>query len=144
MSTPVHILDGRGTKQRVSVSDIGQLIVAPFAHDETKFVELAEDDIAYNFYGPKAGFEFVITGMRIKANRQVSNTVDATIIIYEASAAGTTVVDKILHEEAMIRGESATLLPMNILVNEGKYINAKTSDDDVFMTIMGYRIPRLS
>ena len=34
-------------------------------------------------------------------------------------------------------------LALNILVNEGRFIIAKTDDDDVFLTIMGYYIPAL-
>lgn len=142
MSTPVQITDGnKGTKSKAGVSKIGQLIVAPFAYDETQFIELAANDTAYNFYKPKVGEQFVITGLRAKADRQVSNTVDADVVIYEASSSTTLTVDKILHQEAMIRGDSVTLNPTNILVNAGKYVNAKTTDDDIHMTIMGYYIP---
>jgi len=142
MSTPVQITDGnKGTKSKAGVSKIGQLIVAPFAYDDTQFIELAADNTAYNFYKPKVGEQFVITGLRAKADRQVSNTVDADVVIYEASSPTSLTADKILHQEAMIRGDSVTLNPTNILVSKGKYVNAKTTDDDIHMTIMGYYIP---
>ena len=105
------------------------------------FKELAVADTAYNFYVPVANKRFVITGITIKADRDVSNTVDAIVIIYEASSEDTLTVDKEIYQEAMIRGERATLLPLNIILNEGVWLNAKTSDDDIYMTIMGYYIP---
>ena len=44
----------------------------------------------------------------------------------------------------MVRGEKSELFPLNILVAPGKYVNAKTTDDDIHMTIMGYYISELS
>ena len=141
MSLEVFIRDADG--QLVRVSKLGQLTIGPFAFDETQSLELAEDDTAYNFFKPKSGQQFVITGMLLKANRQVSNTVDARVVIYESPDPDSLTEDKILLEEAMIRGESRTINPMNVLVNQGKFINAKTSDDDIFVTIMGYYVPAL-
>lgn len=144
MSLPVEITDGKGKNYKVKVSSIGQLIVAPVAYEETKFNELAADNTAYNFYGPKAGQQFVITGIRARADRDVSTTVDAVVVVYEAVASDTTTVDKVLHQENLVRSESINLIPTNILVNEGKYINAKTTDDDIHMTIFGYYIDKLT
>ena len=146
MSIPVQILgtpSGGGRMTPVGISSNGQLYVAPISYDLTQFLELAEDNTAYNFYVPIAGCNFVITGIRAVADKQVSSSVDAIVIIYEASSANTTVVDKTLHQEAMVQELSVTLLPINILVTEGKYINAKTTDDDIHMTIMGYYIKRI-
>lgn len=142
MPTPVHLLGRRGN-WAADVTQLGQLVTAPFAYDETVFKELAADNTAYNFYKSKSGQQFVITGIRAKADRDVSNTVDADVVIYEAASEDTTTVDKILHQEAMIRGESITLVPLNILVAAGKYVNAKTTDDDIHMTLFGYYIPVL-
>ncbi len=122
------------------VTPLGQLVVAARAYDEVVFKELAEDDTAYNFYAPKPGQQFVITLLRAKADRDVSPTVDAAVVIYEADTDSTTTVDKVLHQEAMIKGESVTL-SMNLLVTAGKFVNAKTTDDDIHMTVMGYYVP---
>lgn len=118
-----------------------QLVVAPFDYDDSVFKELATDDVAVNFYPPKAGMRFVITILRARADRDVSPTADATVIIYEASSESSTTTDKVIHEENMVRGESFTINPMNFIVTEGKWVNAKTTDDDIHMTIMGYYVP---
>jgi len=144
VTAPTHILDGGGTRAKAGVTSIGQLIIAPFAYDTPEFRELNIINTAFSFFSPRVGGQFVISGMRIKAGRFVSNTVDATIIIYEAPSKTSLTEDKILFEEALIRGESATLLPINILVNEGKFINAKTDDATIFINIFGYYIPRLT
>jgi hypothetical protein len=138
MPTPVTIKFG---PYEVKVTPLGQLVIAPLAYDETEFRELAELDTAYNFYKPRSGQQIVITGIRAKADRQVSNTVDADVVIYEAISETTLTVDKVLHREAMVRGESFTFTPLNILVRAGKYINAKTTDDNIYMTLMGYSVP---
>ena len=134
-------IEGNGITVRVTKS--GELVVAPLAYSETKFVELAEDNTGYNFFGPKSKKQFVITGINAKADRGVSTTVDAVVIVYEASTEDTTTVDKVLFQDAMVRGEKSELFPLNIFVNAGVWVNAKTSDDDIHMTIMGYYIDKL-
>ena len=76
----------------------------------------------------------------MKADRNVSNTVDAIVEIYAASSNNTLTVDKTLHQESLSRGESSTFVPLNLIVAEGKFINGKTSDTNVPMTIMGYYV----
>jgi hypothetical protein len=141
MAVPARIVDG---PYAARVTGLGQLVVAPLAYDETEFRELAVANTAYNFYVPRSGKQFIITGIRAKADRQVSPTQDADVVIYEASAPDTTTVSKVLHQEAMVQGESVALLPLNILVNTGVWVNAKTTDDDIHMTIFGYYIPMFS
>ncbi|KKN35534.1 hypothetical protein LCGC14_0782680 [marine sediment metagenome] len=132
---------GKGDVAKVTVG--GELVIAPLGYDESKFVELAEDNTAYNFYAPKSGHQFIITGIRAKADRQVSPTVDAVVIVYEATSLDTTVVSKVLHQEAMVQGDNMSLLSMHAKVNPGVWVNAKTTDDDIHMTIWGYYIPEL-
>ena len=143
MSIPAQIIDGAGTKVKTIVTKIGQLVTSPYDYDETTFTELAEDDTAYNFYKPRVGQQFVITGIIASADAQVSNTADATVVVYEASSTSTLTVDKTLLQLAMVRFDQITFSP-NILVREGKFVNAKTTDDDIHMTITGYYIPKLS
>lgn len=76
----------------------------------------------------------------MRADRDVSATVDADVIIYEADSDTETTVTRVLFEEAMVRGEHTGLSGLNILVSAGKWVNAKTSDDDIHMTIMGYYV----
>jgi hypothetical protein len=139
----VLILDGGGKGRAALVTSIGQLVTAPFAYDETVFKELAADDTAYNFWPPKPGEQFVITGVLFRADKQVSSTVDATVVVYEATTDSTITVSKILIQFAVVQGDIINATPLNLLVNEGRYVNAKTDDDDIHMTIMGYYIDKL-
>ena len=139
----VQSVDGTGSGKSAKVTSGNEVAIAPVAYDESKFVELGVVNTAYNFYGPLPGKQFIITGIRGKADRQVSATVDADVILYEASSIDSTTVDKVLHREALIRGESFSLTGIHVKVAPGKWVNAKTSDDDIYMTIFGYYIPAL-
>ncbi len=142
MTVAFNIVGPNG--KNVEVTPSGELVVAPLSYNKTVFNELAEDDTAYNFYEPKTLQQFVITGFNMKADRDVSTTVDATVIIYEAESKNSTTVSKVLFQEAMVRGERTGQDNANILVNPGVWINAKTSDDDIHMTIMGYYINEIN
>jgi hypothetical protein len=140
----VNIIDGGGNGVKVRVTSIGQLVTAPASYDETAFRELAVDDTAYNFYGARAGQQFVVTGVLFRADKQVSSTVDAIVVIYEATTDSTITVSKVLIQFAVVQGDIISATPLNILVTEGRYVNAKTTDDDIHMTIMGYYVDKIS
>jgi len=123
---------------KVTVS--GELVIAPLHYSDPQFIELAEPDTAYNFFAPISDKSFVITGFNMKADRDVSTTVDASVIIYEADGEDETTVSKVLFQEALVRGERTGYTNMNTFVNSGKWINAKTTDDDIHVTIFGYYI----
>lgn len=121
-----------------NVSDQGALIVAPVSFDETAFNSLDATGTAFNFYSPTVGRQFIITGLLAFANKDVSDASDTIIEIYEASSTTATAVDKTLFKFGMGKLTVLPLVPLNLLVAEGKFINAKTDDDVIFMTIMGY------
>lgn len=143
MTTPVNIVDGSGDKNRATVTSNGQLIVSPINYDLTEYRELGTPNTAYNFYQPKAGKQFVITALFLKADKQVSAITDADVVIYEASSEDTTTISRILFQTALAEDDNIIATPINILVNEGAYINGKTDDDDIHVTITGYYINRV-
>ena len=140
MTHIVTIQNGVGSSYKVCVTKAGQLVTAPFSYDDTMHVELGEPDTGYIFYEPKPDKRFVITGMVVKADKQVSSSVDAAVVVYESEDGDTTVVSKVLFETAMVQGDSLVIMPLNIITTEGVWVNAKTTDDDIHMTIMGYYI----
>lgn len=124
---------------RAAISRIGQVIVAPFAYDEVVALTLTDANVAVTFYKPVVGRQFVITGILLTADSNVTGS--ALVDVFEANAEFSTSVDKaILHVEILKNGYR-DITNLNILSGEGKYINALTDDDDVFVTIMGYYIP---
>ncbi len=136
----VDFLSGSGQKVYAGVNEFGGLVTGPLVFDDTKFIELAESNTAYNFFGPKVGLCFIITGVTFRADKQVSSTVDASVVIYEASSPTSTTVDDLLLQWAVVQGDIIQLAPLRVLVTDGVYLNAKTTDDDIHMTIIGHYV----
>lgn len=135
-----YLVDGTGKKSRAKVTGNGELVTSPIAYDEAEYRALDEINTAYNFYAPTSGKRFVITGLVLKADKQVSSTVDADVVVYEAGEATSTTASRTIFQMAMVEGDLLALNPINILTTEGVYINAKTTDDDIHVNIMGYYI----
>ena len=138
MSIPVYLVGSNG--QRVAVNDTGELLIAPGDYDLAVFKELAEPDTAYNFFKPDNNKKFVLTGFLAYADKQVSTVNNATVIIYEADAPDSTTVDKALVQFELGQNQSVPFPSLRILGNIGVYVNAKTDDDDIHMTIFGHFI----
>ena len=77
-------------------------------------------------------------------DKQVGANEDATVTIFEASDATTSTQDKVLLTFVLTQSTVVSLLPLNIIVNEGKFVNGETDNDDVHMNIFGYYIPSLA
>lgn len=140
MAIEVRITVGGKT---VKVTPSGELVIAPLSYDETSFKELTPANTGLNFYEPLPGQQFVITAVLLRADKNVSNTADATVVIYEANSTDSTTVDKVLIQFAVVRDDIITSVPLRILVAKGKFVNGKTTDASIHMTITGYYIDEL-
>jgi hypothetical protein len=139
---PVEIKSGNSaTKAKVTSS--GQLVVGPLSYDVTEFNTLDVINTAYNYFKPLAGKQFVITTIVVFADKDIANNSATEIVIYEADAPDTTTPTKILLQFGMGQLTTLPIVPLNLLINKGKFVNAKTNDDDIHMTIMGYYIDAL-
>lgn len=132
-----------GAVNEARVTALGQVVIGAIAYDETEFNELGTINTAFNFYLPKSGQQFVITAILVYGDKQVSSSTNATVIIYEATTDETITVSKVLLQFEIGQNQLLPFTPLNLLVAEGVFINAKTDDDDIHMTIMGYYIPVL-
>ena len=124
----------------VAVNKDGELRSSPIA-DKSKFHNMDSTGTAFSFFPPIDGSQFCITLMRYKAAQNVQPTTDAEVIVYQDDAADGTAAaaDDILHQDALVRGQAATI-PALLLVDAGKFLNAKTSDATIPMTIMGHYV----
>ena len=134
-----QITDGYGKGTKATVTSIGQLVVAPYAYNEVKYLLLDTAAAGYTFFAPKAGQQFVLTGILLTAD---SNVVGSCIVdIYESVlAASATIGTSLFHFEILKNGRR-DLSGLNILISEGAHVNAKTDDDDVFATLFYYYVP---
>ena len=124
----------------ISSNEAGELLISDGPYDLSTFNELDIINTAYNFFTPKGREQFVITGFLIYGDKQVAASTNATIIIYEASQKDSITTDRILVQVEVGQNQSIPFPSIRILCNKGVYINAKTDDDDVHMTIFGHYV----
>jgi len=128
----------------VKVTASGELVVGPLHYSDTKFNTLDVAGTASNFYGPEPKKQFVITAILAFADKDVNDTTDTIITIYEANSPTSATADKVLLQFGMGKLTVISATPLSILVNAGVFINAKTGDDDIHLNIMGFYIDELS
>ena len=107
-----------------------------YSFSDVSFQNLSTNDVAENFFKPLAGKRLVITDVIIQADRNV--TTQALIDIFEANAIDSTTVDKQLFQFDLPKQESLVLTGLNIITTEGVFINGKTDDNNVLLSIGGY------
>ena len=138
MSVPVVLVGGGG---EATVTHAGQLHVAPYAYDTVEAQEMTVINTAYNFYKPRVGYDFVITGILLGGDRNIGAN-GSLVEVYEATAADSTVVTKLILKVDLLKQTSRDILPMNILVENGLFVNAKMDDNNIEATITGYYITK--
>ncbi len=135
---PVRLM-GDGTQQ-VKVNEAGELLISDGPYDLATFNELGTVDTAYNFFGPRGREQFVITGFLMYGDKQVNSSTNATVTIYESSQKDSTTEDRVLVQVEVGQNQSIPFPNIRILCNKGVYLNAKTDDDDIHMTIFGHYV----
>jgi len=140
MATPTIIKDHK-TANVVRVTEFGQLVVAPLDYSKPLTKLLTPADTAVNFIEPEQGQSIVITDIISSANKDVSTTTPANILIYEADAPDVLNVGNLILNPQLTRGENLPLTGLNLIIPEGKWVNASTDDDVITLTIMFYRVP---
>jgi len=138
MSTPVRIVNQDG--RSVRVTEFGQLVVSSVDYSVPVNQKLDTINTAFNFVAPVAGQQIVVTDIILTANKNVGAS-DATVEIYTATAIDTTTVDASILQLEMKKNTSLSLTSLNMITDDGVWLNAKTDDNDVFATIMYYRVP---
>ena len=138
MAIPVRLEDqGRQAK----ITQIGQVVTAPFAYNKVKAVTMATGGTGYNFFPPLVGKQFVVTNVFITALKSI--TTDVLVDVYETSTLTGTTIDKGILPIEMLKSTFRDFFDLNLLITEGKYLNAKADDDTVLMTILGYYTPKI-
>jgi len=126
------------------VSDFGELITGSLSYDESSTLKMEAASTVYNIVTPSTGEYIVITGMLLYANRNVSATTEATVDVYCSSAgpsSARTGSSMLLTE--IPKQSYRDITSLSLFCEPGNWINATTSDDDVYITIMYKRIRKL-
>jgi hypothetical protein len=139
MPVPSHIVDPHnGLAARVT--EFGQLVVAPIAYSVPVADTLTVINTAYNFVEPEAGHQIVITDVILTADKTVGVN-GAAVEIYTADSPTSTVVTKSVLDIEMLKNTSRDLIGLNFLVGKGRWVNAKSDDVNIQVTIGYYRVP---
>ncbi|MCZ7404285.1 MAG: hypothetical protein O8C67_05050 [Candidatus Methanoperedens sp.] len=142
MTLKTAIRDGHnGTGSLAGVTDIGELVVGGFANENilTTFNAMNAANTSFNFYPPSSNMRFVITTIFFDTPAPATN-----IVIYEADTSITTTPNKII---LTISISGKNFFPITFpfggfpTVTSGEFLNAKTDNATVNMTIMGYYVP---
>jgi len=139
MSIKTKISDGGGKGTLAKVSSRGQLITAPLAFSKVYNATAAVINTAYNIITPRTNKQFVITSVLLYANKSVGAS-DATVTVYEADASDTLTSTEDVFSIEMVKQTSLVLSSLNLILSEGKWLNIKTDDDDIFITVTGYYV----
>lgn len=126
-----------GVITKVHVTKNGELAVNSLSYSEPYYVELGVNDQIYNVVDAKTAHRFIIVGMLIGADRNVS--VDCSVHVYEATTVDGT-AEKTIITIDLNKGEHTYLNLINLSTQEARYINATTDDDDVDLTVFGYYV----
>ena len=134
MTIPVHIVGGNA---EVQVTAHGELVVAPLSPNVSKHHTMALVDTAYNFAVPKIGQIMRLQNILIYANKGVG-TNDATIEVYTTNAIDSLEVIETVLTIELPKYASRDLIGLNLELPEGVFLNAKTDDNTIYATMMGY------
>lgn len=140
MPVPAVITDSNSDNS-AKVTIFGQLVVAPLDYSTPVAVDLDVINQAFNFITPLAGHGIVITDIVVGANKDVSTVDPANIEIYQADAVDSLTANPSILKPRLTRAGNLPLTGLNLLVPEGKWVNAKTDDAIITVTLMFYRVP---
>ena len=138
MAVPSHIVDPHnGLAARVT--EFGQLVVAPIAYSTPITGTLSVINTAVNFVEPKGNHQIIITDVILSSDKNVG--VDgAAVLVYCSDAIDSTTVVAGILEVNMLKNTARDLIGLNLIVGEGKWVNAKTDDATIEVTIGYYRV----
>ena len=139
MPVPVHISDPK-TGNKASVTEFGQLVVAPVDYSTPVTASMSVIDTPYMLISPVSGKAIVVTAMILTANRNIGIN-DATVTIYASDTADGVIPSTPEITLEMAKNSSLPLTGINFLIPKGKFLLAQTNDATVFLTVGFYRVP---
>ena len=140
MTAGVRVLDGE-SNQAAMVTEFKQLVVAPIAYSTPVQQVMDATGTAFNFIVPVQGKSIVITDVIVSANKNVSNTTPADIVIYESGAANSLTNIETILQPQLTGASNLAITGLNLIIPKGVWVNASTDDATVLLTIMFYRVP---
>jgi len=140
MPVQAEIIDP-ATGQKASVTPRGQLIVGSISFSESFIANVDTANTAFNLVLPKGNKKFIITGIILVGDKSINTNIDAVVIIYESSTLAGIVEDNALLDVNVSRSTSLPVIGLNLITeNAAKFINVKSSDVNIKVTLLGFYI----
>lgn len=138
MPISTYIRDGKNDRA-VDVTPNGEMIVSAIKPNVSAHHKMDTINTAYNFAPIATGQRMILQSILVYANKNVGVN-DATITIYTADAIDSiTPITTILDFEVPEK-QSRDIIGLNLDLGTGVFLNAKTDDNDVFLTMLGYYV----
>ena len=138
MTIFVKVHDGAGQGHDARVTHAGELVTVRGNYDQTFQDSMTSINTAYNLVEPRVDNQFIITGIVINADKNVSATDGAVVEVYEAADATTTTATKTILTLNIGKNSTIPLTGILIQTTKGIFLNAKTDDATVNITLLGY------
>lgn len=137
MSQPVVIKDDLN-QRTAKVTRYNQLVVAPVEYDTAFNATL--DTNTKNLLPPIAGSQFVVTGIYLTAKKNITG--DVIVEVFQANSSTQTVItaNNDVFTVEMLKNTFRDITGLNLILNEGSFLNAKADDGEVLLTVTGYYI----
>lgn len=139
MTLGVEIKD-QDSDIRARVTKYGQLVTAPLSFSVPTSNNMVLINTPYNFIEPQPGQSIIITNVIVSADKNVSNTDPANVVVYQSDGINSLTNLGTLVQPQLLRGENLNFL-MNLIVGEGVWVNATTNDDAILLFLYYYYVP---
>lgn len=139
MTLGVEIKD-QDSDIRARVTKYGQLVTAPLSFSVPTSNNMVLIDTPYNFIEPQPGQSIIITNVIASADKNVSNTDPANVVVYQSDGVNSLNNLGTLVQPQLLRGANQNFL-MNLIVGEGVWVNATTNDDAILLFLYYYYVP---
>lgn len=134
---PITLKDNESNVS-ASISNLGELIVAPLSPNSSVHHSMVIIDTPYIYAEPIASRTLRLQNILIYANKDVGPN-DASVLIYTSDDATSLTGDTVIEFE-MLKNTSRDLIGLNLTLQSGVYLLAKTNDNTVFLTMQGYYV----
>jgi len=121
------------------ISNNGEILTRPLKFSEIKFASITVADTANNLYKPRVPERFVINGIILNTNKDVGVN-GAIVNLYESSSATSLTIDTQLLRLNILKNDTVIIGNILVLTTEGKFINVKSDDTIVNISVTGFYI----
>ena len=123
-------------KHSPKVTKYGELVVSAGNTNTVSSQALDAVNTGVMFVRPEMGSAIIINQIIIAAEKSVSSSTSAEVIVYESTTGTGTAEHKRVLKMSIIKNQTESFSGLNLLVEEGLWVMAKTDDATVDVSIL--------